>query len=56
MWFNSLHFAAFFLVVMPSAIALARKVRVRNAFLLLASYYFYGTSVRSGQRRGHNRG
>ena len=42
MFFNSLHFAAFFPIVLLGALALRRRVRARNAFLLVASYYFYG--------------
>jgi alginate O-acetyltransferase complex protein AlgI len=42
MFFNSLHFGAFFLIVFAVATPLRGRVAARNAFLLAASYYFYG--------------
>jgi D-alanyl-lipoteichoic acid acyltransferase DltB (MBOAT superfamily) len=41
--FNSLHFGIFFVVVFAVTWALHRAVPARNAFLLAASYYFYGS-------------
>lgn len=41
MFFNSLHYAFFFLVVFSLAKPLRRRIRTRNAMLLVASYYFY---------------
>lgn len=43
MVFNSLHFAFFFLVVLALDQVLHNRIRIRNCFLLLASYYFYGS-------------
>jgi len=43
MVFNSLHFAVFFPLVFLVALMLRRWVKPRNAFLLAASYYFYGS-------------
>jgi alginate O-acetyltransferase complex protein AlgI len=42
MSFDSLHFLAFFLVVLAVNHLLRARVQARNAFLLAASYYFYG--------------
>lgn len=42
MTFNSLHFVLFFMIVLPMVGLLHRQVRIRNAFLLCASWYFYG--------------
>ena len=42
MFFNSLHFVAFFVVVFAMVVLLRRRVPARNVFLLVASYYFYG--------------
>jgi len=42
LYFNSLHFAAFFTIVFAVAYLLRKRVTPRNAFLLVASYYFYG--------------
>jgi D-alanyl-lipoteichoic acid acyltransferase DltB (MBOAT superfamily) len=42
MVFNSLSFALFFAIVLPVTTLLQRRVRTRNAFLVLASYFFYG--------------
>ena len=42
MYFNSLHFVAFFAVVFTAALLLRRRVTARNAMLLAGSYYFYG--------------
>jgi D-alanyl-lipoteichoic acid acyltransferase DltB (MBOAT superfamily) len=42
MLFNSLHFAAFFVVVLTVVLLLRNRVAARNAFLLLCGYYFYG--------------
>jgi D-alanyl-lipoteichoic acid acyltransferase DltB (MBOAT superfamily) len=41
MYFNSLHFVAFFVVVLGLAGLLRKRVCARNVFLLIASYYFY---------------
>jgi alginate O-acetyltransferase complex protein AlgI len=41
MFFNSLHYALFFPVVFVVAWLLRKRVLARNAFLLIASYYFY---------------
>lgn len=43
MSFNSFHFVAFFIVVFCLNTLLRRRVRGRNAMLLAASYYFYGS-------------
>ena len=42
MVFNSLHFAAFFVVVFAVVGMLRNRVTARNAFLLCCGYYFYG--------------
>ncbi|MGC4030880.1 MAG: MBOAT family O-acyltransferase [Tepidisphaeraceae bacterium] len=39
--FNSLHFIAFFAIVVAGFWLLRRRVMARNVFLLLASWYFY---------------
>ncbi len=41
MFFNSLHYAFFFLVVLALTTRLCRRVSSRNTLLLVASYYFY---------------
>ena len=41
MFFNSFHFVVFFAAVLACAAVVRKAVRVRNAFLLVASYYFY---------------
>src|SRR5262245_10474580 len=41
MYFNSLHFAAFFVVVFTLVACLRNNVKARNTVLLVASYYFY---------------
>ena len=41
MYFNSFQFVAFFAVAFVLAAALRRRVRARNAVLLVASYFFY---------------
>ncbi|MEM7230001.1 MAG: MBOAT family O-acyltransferase, partial [Planctomycetota bacterium] len=43
MQFNSLHFAAFFALVLTAVAASRSHVRVRNCIILAASYYFYGS-------------
>jgi alginate O-acetyltransferase complex protein AlgI len=40
--FNSFHFALFFAVVYAGYLSLQGRLRVQNALLLAASYYFYG--------------
>jgi len=40
-YFNSFQFVAFFAVAFVLAAALRRRVRARNAVLLVASYFFY---------------
>lgn len=42
MTFNSLHFVAFFAVVLSGVALLRKRLLARNTFLLLASWYFYG--------------
>src|SRR5262245_61440335 len=42
MLFNSLHFAAFFIVVFSLVALLRNRVKARNVVLLVAGYYFYG--------------
>jgi alginate O-acetyltransferase complex protein AlgI len=42
MFFNSLHFVLFFCLVLPVVALLRNRIRARNVFLLVASYYFYG--------------
>ncbi|MCA9243553.1 MAG: MBOAT family protein [Phycisphaerales bacterium] len=42
MYFNSLHFAAFFTIVLALVTLLRTRVATRNWILLVASYYFYG--------------
>ena len=41
MIFNSLHFAAFFVVVWTLVVGLRKHVRARNGLLIAAGYYFY---------------
>ena len=41
MYFNSFQFAFFFAIVFAVVLLLRNCVRARNAFLLVASYYFY---------------
>ena len=41
MTFNSLHFIAFFAVVLSGVAILRKRLIARNTFLLLASWYFY---------------
>jgi D-alanyl-lipoteichoic acid acyltransferase DltB (MBOAT superfamily) len=41
-YFNSLHFIAFLIVVLAMTWPLRRAVPARNGLLLVASYYFYG--------------
>lgn len=43
MVFNSLHFAAFLPIVLLGFVLLRHRLTARNAFLLLASWYFYGS-------------
>jgi len=42
MVFNSLTFAAFIAIVLPIVLLLGRRVALRNTFLLVSSYFFYG--------------
>lgn len=42
MVFNSLQFGVFFVVVFTTYVLIHRRLTLRNAFLLVASYYFYG--------------
>ncbi|MGN6505761.1 MAG: MBOAT family O-acyltransferase [Tepidisphaeraceae bacterium] len=42
MTFNSLHFVAFFAVVLSGVALFRKRLLARNTFLLLASWYFYG--------------
>lgn len=42
MYFNSLHFAAFFAIVLALVTLTRKRVGARNWLLLVASYYFYG--------------
>ncbi len=43
MFFNSLNFILFFLVFYTIYLYLGKKLKFQNAFLVLASYYFYGS-------------
>ncbi len=43
MLFNSFHFAYFFLILFPVYWALKGRLRLQNAVLLTAAYYFYGS-------------
>ena len=42
MFFNSLDFVIFYVVVFAAVAALRTRLRARNVLLLVASYYFYG--------------
>jgi D-alanyl-lipoteichoic acid acyltransferase DltB (MBOAT superfamily) len=42
MLFNSLEFAAFFVVIYVLYLATMRRVRAQNLLLLAGSYFFYG--------------
>ena len=42
MVFNSIHFLAFFAIILSTVLLLRRRIIPRNILLLAASYYFYG--------------